>query len=494
MNQSVTENSWRALLVEDNESDAVFIRRMLGVAGGESCSVVDSVADCLKHVAENRPDVILLDLTLPDSEGLETVSRVLVEAGDVPVIVLTGHEDEELAVDAVHTGAQDFLIKGQVDAELLRRSIRYAIERKRFELERQHANAKNVELFESLQQSEQRFRQLAENFDGCVWMMSVDDWSMLYVSPAFERIWGRSCESLYENPESWLLAIHEDDRERVGNAFYNHVTSGTFDEEYRVVRPDKTIRFVWDRGVPICDEEGNVRQVAGIAHDITRRRILEQQLLKISTREQHRIAQELHDGLGQELTGLNYLAKSLANKLAESSSGDAKSAADLADGIRRAIGGVRTAIRGLIPVELDSEGLVPALSHLAENASESSDVKCRFRCNEAINIDDQNVSHHLYRVAQEATNNALKHADARHVSISLDSAEGILTLKISDDGQGMSNGPEANGLGLPIMQYRCSAIGAVLDIQSTNDSGTTITCSLRKDDDSPHRVSPESAK
>lgn len=122
------------------------------------------------------------------------------------------------------------------------------------------------------QESEERFRQLAENIDYVFWMSEPQERRLLYVSPAYEKIWGRSCESLHSNYMAWLEAIHPEDRERVETAYFGHVLEGQDDQEYRIVRPDGSIRHVRDRGFPLKDEFGKTYRALGIAEDITERK------------------------------------------------------------------------------------------------------------------------------------------------------------------------------------------------------------------------------
>ena len=127
-------------------------------------------------------------------------------------------------------------------------------------------------------ESEERFRQLADHISDVFWVYELDGPKMLYVSPAYESLWGRSCQSLYERPMSYLEAVHPEDRERAMLAQQRLESGEATAEEYRIVRPDGTIRWVWDRGFPIKDESGRVVRVAGIAEDITERKRVEQAL------------------------------------------------------------------------------------------------------------------------------------------------------------------------------------------------------------------------
>ncbi|XHX78253.1 MAG: GAF domain-containing protein [Stenomitos frigidus ULC029] len=123
----------------------------------------------------------------------------------------------------------------------------------------------------ALQESEERFRQMAENIREVFWMGSVDKEALLYISPAYESIWGRTCQSLFETPQSFIDAIHPDDRARIIAASAKQM-QGTYNEEHRIIQPNGAIRWIWDRAFPVCDAAGNVYRLVGVAQDITERK------------------------------------------------------------------------------------------------------------------------------------------------------------------------------------------------------------------------------
>ena len=125
---------------------------------------------------------------------------------------------------------------------------------------------------EALRASEERFRQLAENIHEVFWMTDVAKNQMLYISPGYEAIWGRSCDSLYQSPRDWVEAVHAEDRDRVLAAALTKQASGDYDEEYRIIRPDGSARWIHDRAFPIKDRHGRVYRMTGIAEDITERK------------------------------------------------------------------------------------------------------------------------------------------------------------------------------------------------------------------------------
>jgi PAS domain S-box-containing protein len=140
-------------------------------------------------------------------------------------------------------------------------------------------------------ESEERFRQIAESIDEVFWITSPDKNQMIYVSPAYEKIWGRPCSDLYVNPRNWLAAIHPDDRDRVIHAALTKQSEGTYDEEYRIVRPDGGERWIRDRAFPLRDGDGAIYRVVGLAEDITDRKVVESQIRALSEQLEARVVE-----------------------------------------------------------------------------------------------------------------------------------------------------------------------------------------------------------
>lgn len=137
---------------------------------------------------------------------------------------------------------------------------------------------------QDLRESDARFRQLADNLDDVFWIATPSTDKMLYVSPAYETIWGRSCESLYNNPTDFLEAVHPEDRDRI-RASIENINVGHYNEEYRILRPDGSMRWVSDRGYPLIDEQGQSYRVVGITQDITERKLAESRIEQLATRD-----------------------------------------------------------------------------------------------------------------------------------------------------------------------------------------------------------------
>jgi len=201
--------------------------------------------------------------------------------------------------------------------------------------------------------------------------------------------------------------------------------------------------------------------------------------------EQHRrFASELHDSLGQELTGLGFLSKSLTQSM--QGTPGAGTAEKMKLGVERALGQIRNLAKGVMPVEREPEGLMSALQQLTESLGTVYGIPCRFDCPQPVPIEDFAVASQLYRIAQEALTNAMKHAKARRVGVSLEQDAAGLTLQVTDDGVGMPESLRpAGGSGIRIMEYRAAAIGATLRIQKNPPAGTLVTCLVPQSSPAP---------
>jgi PAS domain S-box-containing protein len=220
------------------------------------------------------------------------------------------------------------------------------------------------------------------------------------------------------------------------------------------------------------------RLFTGILHDMTEYKRLEREVVEAASKEQQRIGQDLHDSVAQELTAINLLARTLAECL-ETKPGNATTLLQrMQQGLRRIQQELRAVLRGLLPVAVEGNGLMAALIELADRTCKEGQVTCTFDCPEPVAVADNLTATHLYLIAQEAVNNAVKHGKPRNIRISLH-ANPQLVLRVQCDGVGMPTRPEANGgLGLRIMRNRAAIIGAHLTIGPAEPSGTMVTCRL----------------
>ena len=215
-------------------------------------------------------------------------------------------------------------------------------------------------------------------------------------------------------------------------------------------------------------------------HMLEERRQLERDIVTVSEYEQQRIGQDLHDGLCQNLAAIGCAVQALADDLEGRSLPEARDAAMIAESVRQATTEARDLARGIFPVHVDRSGLAAALGDLARKNSRLTGAEISFREEGEAHLENPEAAMHLYRIAQEAVANAVRHGHARHVSTELLARGGELQLKISDDGTGIraSAGSKGEGMGLRTMRYRAQVLGAGLEITSRRSGGTTVICVL----------------
>jgi signal transduction histidine kinase len=210
-----------------------------------------------------------------------------------------------------------------------------------------------------------------------------------------------------------------------------------------------------------------------------RRRHLERDLLGISEREQRRIGQELHDSLGQLLTGIAIMTKALERKLRRQAIPEAGDAREIARLVNSAVEETRQLSRGLHPVALDENGLMSALESLAEATQNVFRVSCVFRCQQAVPVRDASTALHLYRIAQEAVTNAIRHGEPHHIQIELSAPAPYARLTITSDGRRFEEWPaDHKGIGLRMMHHRAEMIDGTLEVQPGPGGGTKVTCAF----------------
>ena len=224
--------------------------------------------------------------------------------------------------------------------------------------------------------------------------------------------------------------------------------------------------------------EGLVRQrTAALTDEMAERERLERELLEISEREQRRIGQDLHDGLCQHLTGATLAGQVLEEKLEALHLPVAADAGRVVEIIEEGINLSRRLAKGLYPVEIEADGLMLALEEFAGTTGKLFKVACHFQCDLPVLIHDSATAGHLYRIAQEAVGNAIKHGKANNILIRLDATEDNTELSIADNGTGLPDPlPENRGLGLRIMAHRSAMIGGEFQARRDEAGGTRVTC------------------
>ena len=332
-----------------------------------------------------------------------------------------------------------------------------------------------------LQASEKRFRRLVENSTDLVAILGPDG-VIRDIGASVIRILGYAPETLAGKSVATLC--HPDDLFKLEHAL-KHISPARTPVrslEIRIRVPDGAWRVM--ECISDLQFDPVLHGVIVNARDITERKAMEERLQSARTDERQRIRYNLHDTVGQDLAGLLCMTGSLAMELQARSDPLAEQVDALVEGVQRTMEDVRKAIMGIAPIELHPRGLEVALEQLVERLSTCHRVEVRFVCAAATGIEDYGVATQLFQIAQEALTNAIKHAQAENVVVTLSSGPERVVLTVADDGigiDGRSGSPE--GLGLQTMRSRAAAIGAWLRIAGAAGIGTQVKCVLNRD---PH--------
>ena len=225
------------------------------------------------------------------------------------------------------------------------------------------------------------------------------------------------------------------------------------------------------------DEKGKPFAITTTERDITERRFLEKEILDITERERELIGQEMHDGMGQVLTGIAVKCKGLALRLKDKSLEEMKDALVISKLANKAIGQTRDLAKMLYPVDIETGGLVSALKTLALNTEKLLGVNCRLRAGKSVSVKNLVEAKQIYRIVQEAITNAVRHGKANNININLRSTKRGTVLSVENDGLDFPKLlPRSKGLGLKIMKYRTDLIGGSLDIRKGDKGGTIVMC------------------
>lgn len=301
--------------------------------------------------------------------------------------------------------------------------------------------------------------------------------TILRANRACEQVTGcAAAEMQGRNFRDLFLLSGDAERER----HRDHGAVAADDSEYEsdlVTAAGDRRRIAWTNTV-LPGDDASPSSIIATGIDVTERKRMEQEILDVSTREQRQIGRDLHDGLGQHLTGIAFMSKVLEQKLTAGGANEpAADAAKIVALVNEAINKTRELSRGLLPVVSEATGLMGALKLFANEVEDLFGVHCEFVCTEPLLVNDVGVATHLYHIAQEAVNNALRHASPSRVVITVELEPSFATLSIVNDGAGLrTDATQGSGLGLHIMSYRANLVGGTLDVRSGPAGGTVVRC------------------
>jgi signal transduction histidine kinase len=334
----------------------------------------------------------------------------------------------------------------------------------------------------ALVKSEARLRESEERFERAEAASGVGSFEFNLVagvthwSRELYRLWKRDPALGPFQTEDWLAHIHPADRKRAAAASKAMTEKGIgFDEVYRVEFPDGERRHFHTALKVKLDDLGRPLSASGTTRDVTERQELEAAALRAAEEERQRLSRELHDGLGQKLTGMSLLLEQLNKDSEANASMGQDVTAQLTELIRESVDTLRDIARGVQPVPEHPTSLMTSLQRLVSETIVPQQVECLFRCPRPVFVQDQTVANTLFRIAQEALSNALLHGRPRLVLVTLLKVNDEICLEVLDDGKGIPKKQRANvGLGLKTMRSRAQAIGGSIAVQRLSPKGTLV--------------------
>jgi len=476
------EKTYTILVVEDNPGDFFLLKEYLRSTKLVIEEIVraEKLSDIDESVQNKNFDLVFLDLTLPDSEGINSVITLNTLMPKVPIIVLSGIDEAEIATHALSVGAQDYLMKNDFNLKILQKTIHYSIERKK--------------ILENLRESYNRYQLVEKATNDVIWEWNIysDDFSW---SRSVENMFGYSKEEVQHDIKWKFANIHEEDRERVIAKIKESVDKriNLWQDEYRFRCRNGYYKTVFDRGYLVEDERRGSFRFTGAMQDITERRLLEKSLaeqkvqrqkeiteatLLAQEKEREDIGRELHDNINQLLSS-SRIHLSIALKEKDSNKERAERMMQSTyENIGDAIEEIRKLSKSLVSPSLNTGTLEESIRDLI-NIYNTTKINIRLvfsDCDED-SIDDK-FKLTLYRIVQEQLNNIVRHSQAANALISLTCIEGMVEMIIKDDGVGFDASVKPRGIGLANIYNRAELYSGKVQILTSPGNGCILTIQI----------------
>jgi two-component system sensor histidine kinase UhpB len=459
------------LVVEDNEGDFFLVQEYLEINFSDLLITHNTLLEeAIGSLLNNRYDIILLDLSLPDSTGKDSIEHVIKMSNGSPVIVLTGLSDRQIAIDSLKLGVQDYLIKDEVNAFVLQKSISYSIERNN--------------ISKNLRDNEKKYRYLFDNNPDSIFIISPSDLNIIDVNETASKLLGYSRAAFLQMNLNQISIENEPDNIKTLTSIL--ITSNLNIKKgiIRHITLKNDILFL-DMALHKINYNGQ-EAILAIGSDVTHKIKLEKSLEEERTKKNMEITQavisaqekerqelglELHDNVNQILAGsLMYLG---LLKIETKSNSDLF--LDIDKLLTSAIQEIRKLSHSLLPPSLNELSLSEALDHIITIAKKSRLFEIK---KDLDNFREYTISDAfklaIYRIVQEQFNNIFKHSNAKNILIQLYHEENNLILVIADDGNGFDTSSTSNGVGLINIQTRASLFNGTMHITSAPKMGTEI--------------------
>ncbi|HVU97059.1 MAG TPA: PAS domain-containing protein [Puia sp.] len=474
-------NGLSILTVEDNPSDLFLLEHMIRSSGLSLRHFysTDRIREAYALLAAKEIDLVLLDLTLPDSFGIHSFIYLKPVVQKIPVIILTGLSDTNVALEAIKEGAQDYLVKGELTESLLAKAIQYSLERKR--------------TLEHLRLSNERFNTVVKATNDAIWDWDLVTNTVFMVGDTYKQLFGYDWVDSDIPQDHWESILHPDDRARVLEKQAAAIREGVaikWEDEYRLRKRSGEYAHVHDRGYIMYSAEHRPVRMIGAIQDITLRkraeeivlkelaiqqRLKQQQITEVvlgaQERERFELGQELHDNINQILATCRlYLDVAIEEREPR-----LELLVKSRNNISMAIEEIRRLSKELITPSLNDLGLVQSIQELVRNIQMVGKMKIRLAISgldENALLPEQKIN--VYRIIQEQLNNILKHAQAHSVMIELTKEEEQIRLLVVDDGRGFDPRMRRDGVGISNIISRAELYNGKVDIDSAPGKGCRL--------------------
>jgi PAS domain S-box-containing protein len=498
------------LLVEDSDNDALLLELALQRAGFTfKTHRVETPAQMSAALDAQPWDVVIADYVLPQFDGLGALAMVKGRGLDLPFIIVSGHINEDTAVAAMKAGAHDYVMKGNlarlapaIDRELRESEVRSAQRTSEKELWEEQAfrGALETSIPSGIAVVDLNGTQTYVNraFCGMVGWMETD---LIGKRPPFDYWPPEEVENITTAlakvavgqcpPGGLELRLRHKDGHRFDaltlvtalKDSFDNVTgwlSSITDITQRKQAEDALRRSHEELEHRVCERTADLSAANDQLHAaLVERRRLEHELLEITENERRRIGLDLHDDLGQKLTGIALMTKGLALRLSKQGSAESEQASQIQGLIQETMNQTRELSHDLVTLDLRGKDLVSAMESLVRHLQRTFEISCNFVCTTPVPALDANIVTQLYKITQEAVTNAIKHGKSREVEIRLRNGGDALALSIRNAGLPFPSVVDGNaGIGLRIMSYRAHLIGATFEVKPGEQEGAVVTCKL----------------
>lgn len=463
------------LIVEDNEGDFVLFEAYLRQTNLRIKNIYHAKALSETGIEAENVDLAFLDLSLPDSGGLESFRFLNEQFPHVPIVVLSGLADEEIALQCIMLGAQDYLLKNELNERFLEKSINYSIERKK--------------TLEEIRTINRQYELIGNVTEDVIWNWDLETQTLTYGKKAFL---GYRQEEIANTLDWWCDKVHPEDRPRVMQTIHSVVErrEGDIQFDYRFRAADDTYQFMYSKGVLLPVKNKAKGHMIGAMMNLTEQKKLQDELVAAQInfqrqmteamllgqeKQKEEIGKELHDNINQILASVKlYIETAISNAALKD---------DLLLTSRKnvmyAIDEIRRLSHSLVPPTFQERGLVETVRSLVEELNSLGHFQ--------ISVTVQNVDEEaldaarklvLYRIIQEQLSNVIKYAKAQEVWLTLQMVNSTLSLTVRDNGVGFDMAKKSKGIGLRNIESRAAYYAGSVALHSAPQKGTTLTVSL----------------